>query len=181
MRVIEICEPVPDLRQSAQLFVISLTNHRVALFQQALISDCLSLRVFDRYMTALSLITVKLGFTRSAPQDVGQLFGKIERVVDAAVEPHTADRAIHVRRIANENCAPGTKPFRHPLVHSVQIPAANIEIAIGRQKALKTALQRFRPRQCVLILVGVRRKMDRQRSGGPFQWNKLEYSTGSEM
>jgi hypothetical protein len=111
--------------------VVSLTNHGITLFQQALISDCLSLRVLHGNMPALYLITVKLGFARFASQDIGQLFGKIERVMDAAVEPHTTDRAIHVRRIANENCAPGAKPLRHTLVHSVQIPAANVEIAIG--------------------------------------------------
>ena len=111
-----------------------------------------------------------------------QLVGEIEGVVHAAVHPHAADRAVHVGGIAGEDRAADAELLRHALMHGVEIAADRYRNRCPmRQEALQPRLQRLRPRQRRPRRLGSVGKCTRQRSGGPFQWNRFDHSSGSEM
>ena len=165
-----------------QLVVVAPAHRRIALLQQPLVADGLRLGVLDRDMPALPFVAVELRFVGFAVQDAGQLVGEIEGVVHAAVQSHAADRAVDVGGVAGEQHAADAELLRDALMHGVEIAAADVEVAVDAEEPLaaapavpRGASARSRRRRSS---VG---KWMRQRSGGPFQWNRLEYSTGSEM
>ena len=90
--------------RAPQLVVVALAHGGVALLEQPLVADGLRLGVLHGDVAALALVAVELGFVDFAAQDAGQLVGEVEGVVHAAVEPHAADRAVHV----------GASPARMP-------------------------------------------------------------------
>ena len=77
-----------------------------------------------RDVAALALVAVEHVVADLAAQDPDQLVGQVERVVDAGVHAHGADRRVHVRGIAGEDRAPERNFVRDPLVHGVDVAAA---------------------------------------------------------
>src|SRR5215831_20270469 len=92
-------------RGSAQLVVIALAYRGVLLRQQPLVADGLRLRVLQRDVSALTLVAVEHLLADFPPQDLGELLRQVERVMNAAVHAHGADRAVHMRTIAGEDRA----------------------------------------------------------------------------
>src|SRR5262252_9612861 len=115
-------------RGPPQLVVIALAYRGVLLRQQPLVADGLRLRVLQRDVTALALIAVEHLLADFPPQDLGELLRQIERVMNAAVHAHGADRAVHVRAIAGEDRASDAEFLRHPLVHDVKVAADDVEL-----------------------------------------------------
>ena len=88
-----------------QLVVVALAHGGIVFLQQPLVADGLRLGVLDGDMPALPRVAVEHVLVGFAAQDADQLVGQIERVVDAAVHAHAADRAVHMGGIAGENRA----------------------------------------------------------------------------
>ena len=110
-----------------------------------------------------------------------QLVGQIERVVDAAVHAHRADRAVHVGGIAGEDRAAGAELLRDALVHRIEIAADDLEVMAGRNEALQPRLQGFGTLQGLGILVLRGREMHAPAIRRALQWNRFDHSSGSEM
>src|SRR5499433_3841391 len=106
-------------RGPAQLIVVALADRGVLLRQQPLVADGLRLRVLQGDVPALALVAVEHLLPDFPPQDLGELLRQVERVMNAAVHPHGADRAVHVRAIAGQHRAPDSEFLRHPRVHDV--------------------------------------------------------------
>src|SRR5690349_671492 len=100
-------------------------------------------------MTTLPLVAVEFGLMRLAAPDADELVGEVEGIVHAAVQAHAADRAVDVGGVAREHDAAAAEFLRHPLVHGVEIAAANLEITVDAEKALEARLQGIRLFQLV--------------------------------
>ena len=100
-------------------------------------------------------------------QNAGQLGGEIEGVVNAAVEPHAADRAVDVG--GSPAAARGPAELFATRWYGIEVAAADIEIVLDAEELLQSLLQRFRPFQFVLSVVEVGREWMRSGCGGPFQ------------
>ena len=72
--------------------MIVLADGGITLLQQPLVPDRLRLRMLDGDPTPLPVIAIEQAFIGLFSQHLHELFGEIERIVDATVEPHAADR-----------------------------------------------------------------------------------------
>src|SRR5215471_7440577 len=98
---------------AAQLIVAAFAYRGVLFGKQALVADGLGLGVLDGHVATLALVAVENFLSLLAAQNFDQLFGQIEGVVDAAVHPHGADRAVHVGGVAGQDRAADTELLRH--------------------------------------------------------------------
>src|SRR5262249_15932173 len=90
---------------AAQLVVAAFAYRRVLLGEEALVADGLGLGVLDGHVATLAFVAVENFLSPLAAQNFDQLVGEIEGVVDAAVHPHGADRAVHMGGIAGQDRA----------------------------------------------------------------------------
>ena len=105
---------------------------RVGRLEIALVLDRVLLHVFERHQPALPVVAVELGVARLAAPHAGEPLGEIDRVVDAAVHPHAAERIVDVGGVAGEKRAADPERLRHPLVHAVERHVHDVVVAHGR-------------------------------------------------
>ncbi len=148
--------------------MIALSDNGVTLFQQTLVAHGLRLGVLHGDVAALTVIAIELRLLRFAQQDPRQLVREVEGVVHAAVEAHASDRTVHMRGVAQEQHAADAERLRHPLVHGIEITAADLEISVDRQEPFQAGLHRLRPREVLLVFVGIGREMDAPAVRRPF-------------
>src|SRR5205823_10422096 len=104
----------PKLRAPAPLLL------RVAHLEMALIGDGNRIHVLERYRPALALVALELSQRSLAAADRRELLRQIERIVDAAVHSHTAERIVEMRRVAGEKYASAPIGFGDALMHGVE-------------------------------------------------------------
>src|SRR5262245_66337888 len=114
-------------RGSAQFLVVALADRGGLLRQQPLVADGLRLRVLQGDVPALALVAVEHLLPDFPPQDLGELLGQVERIMNAAVHAHGADRAVHMRAIAGEDRAPDAEFFSHPHVQAVEVASDDVQ------------------------------------------------------
>src|SRR5262245_31134657 len=102
-----------DLREAAAKF-------GPVRLEVAFVLDGSLLDVFKRHCPALAIITLETGVGLASVPDVDHARGQIDRVMDAAVHAHAAERVVDMRRVAGEKNAPLLKRLRDPLVHLVK-------------------------------------------------------------
>ena len=93
---------------------------------------------------------VRLGTTEP---DLGEFFGKIDGVVNAAVHAHTADRIVDMGAIADEQHATLVEGLRYTLMHVVERIIGNFIIPALFLDTLEAALE---ARHAQRFLVGLR-------------------------
>src|SRR5262249_19957796 len=101
-----------DLRQAAaEIGPVGL--------EVALVLDRLFLDVFECHQAALPVVTLKLGLGLAVMPDLDEARGQVDRVVNAAVHAHAAERIVDMRGVAGEERPSALERLRHPLVHLV--------------------------------------------------------------
>src|SRR6516162_230231 len=86
----------------------------------AFVLDRLSLDVFARHRPSLAIIAREIVLRLSSVPGLDQARRQVDRVVDAAVHAHPAERIVDMRGVAGEKSASALKRFRHPLVHFIE-------------------------------------------------------------
>src|SRR5712671_4782724 len=115
------------LRLPAQLLVIAAADGRVLFHEQLLVADGLRLGVLHGDVAALAFVKIEQGLVPLAAPDAAEFLGEIERVMNAAVQPHAPDRAVHMRGITREDGAAFAELRRHALMHGVEVRANDVE------------------------------------------------------
>ena len=103
---------------------------------KSFVAHGLRLRMRHGDMAALALVAVEHAVVGLVARDGDELVGEIDRVVNARVHAHGADRAVHMGGIARQDGAADAEFLRHPLVHDVKIAADDVERLAGRQETL---------------------------------------------
>src|ERR1700704_5981706 len=92
-------EPLVQRRvggRAAQLVEVGFPDLRVALFQPFLVRDGLLLYELDVGGPPAPLVTLEQFLACLPARDKMQRFGKLHRVVNAAIQAETPDRVVHV-------------------------------------------------------------------------------------
>src|SRR5215475_533329 len=84
----ECPRPRRVLGGAAQLVLIAFAHRGVPLGEQPLVSHGLRLGVLNRDVTPLAFVAVESFLALFATQDIDELVGEVESVVDAAVHSH---------------------------------------------------------------------------------------------
>src|SRR5580692_10075517 len=113
---------------------------RVLLLQRLLVLNGLRLHVIDLGLAALARIAVEHACLGTAEPNVGQFLGEIDRVVDAAVHAHAADRVVDVGAVAGEQHAAFVEGRGDALVHGIERVIGNFVFAALLMDALQAAL-----------------------------------------
>ena len=89
-------------------------------FEIALVLDRLLLDVLERHLPALRLVAVEFVEALAPMPDIGKPRGEADRIMDAAVHAHSAERIVDMRSVpAKERAIEPERP-RHPLVYLVE-------------------------------------------------------------
>ena len=112
----------------------------VGFFQVVFVADGLRLDIFDGDGAALAVILVQEVFVAALGQDLDQLFGQVDAVVDAAVHAHAAQGVVHVGTIAGQQDAPVAVGFGNPLVDPIDGQMIGAVLAAVRHQAFQFAL-----------------------------------------
>src|SRR5689334_887664 len=132
-------------------------NRRVFFFERFFVLDGLRLNVIDLRLAALPRVAIEQARLGTAEPDLGEFFGKIDGVVDAAVHAHAADRIVHMGAIADEQHATLVEGLGYTLMHRVERVIGNIIVAALLMDTLQTALE-TRNAQCFLIGLRLRHR-----------------------
>ena len=95
-------------------------NRRVFFFERFFISDSLRLNVINLRLAALPRIAIEQAHLGTAEPDLGEFYGKVDGIVDAAVHTHAADRIVDMGAIANEQHATFVEGLSYTLMHRVK-------------------------------------------------------------
>src|SRR5262245_2149073 len=106
---------------STQLVVEFLALDRVLLLDIALVLDSLALQVFLRNGAALAVVLIEHIFIRGALNDRSELVGQIERVVEAEIHAHAAERIVDVGGVAGKEKPAVPIARSDALVHAIDI------------------------------------------------------------
>jgi hypothetical protein len=87
-------------------------------------------------VAALPLVAVEHLLADFLAQDLDQLVGEVDGVVNAAVHAHGADRAVHMRGVASEDCAANAELGGDTLVHCIEIATHDVVAAWLGQESL---------------------------------------------
>src|SRR5207249_10290083 len=109
-------------------------------------------------LTSLPVIAIEQAFVCFLAQYAHQFFGEIERVMNAAVEAHSTDRAVHMCGIARQYDPADPECLGDALMHRVEIKAADFGVAVGFKETFEPSLKLLRCRQLLFVCVGIGRK-----------------------
>src|SRR3984893_5713071 len=112
-RELGVARDVDELREPLAL------DSWIGLLQRALVADRHFLHLFDRYGTALARIDVEHVVRCFAAPHPAELFAKIDRVMNAAVETKAAERIVEVRGVATEQHVADPERVGDALVHAI--------------------------------------------------------------
>src|SRR6516162_2676334 len=131
---------------------------RVLLLQRLLVLNRLRLDVIDLGLAALPRVAVEHARLGAIEPHVGELVGEIDRVVDAAVHAHAADRVVDVGAVAGEQRAALVEGRGDALVDGVERVIGNVVVAALVVDALEAALDAGHAQRSLVALVLRHRK-----------------------
>ena len=172
----------PFFRHAPQLVEVLAADHRIFFLQRLLVLDRLRLDEIDLRLAALARVAVEHARIGAAIPDAGKLIGKIDRVVDAAVHAHAADRIVDVRAVTGKQHAALVEGRGDTLVNRIKRVIRNVEIAALVVNACNRRwIASMRSASSSVSPDGTG-MMPRQYPGGPlpFTLNRLSHSSGSE-
>ena len=124
-------------------------------FQVLLVLDGLLLDGFERHQPPLPVVALELVLGRLAVPDLREPRGEIDRVVDAAVHAHAAERIVDVGGVADQERAAELEGLRHPLMHLVERGVRDLVVGDARHHArhqrLRELLRLHALVACVLV------------------------------
>src|SRR6516165_6658391 len=94
----------------------------------ALVLDRLFLDVFERHQAALPVVALELALGLAVMPDLDEARGQVDRVMNATVHAHAAQRVVDMRGVAGEERASALERLRHSLVHFVKRDVSDIVI-----------------------------------------------------
>ena len=153
---------------AAQFVVIGAARARFLRIEDRTIAQRGLLHDVERDLPALPAVALE-GVERRAADDGRELLGQVERIVNAAVEAHSAQRIVHVRGIAGDQDPAADIGRGDALVHAIGRAVRDLVGHVARDRTLKQPLGTRRRRDVLVVERGIDRKQRAPDAGGPDQ------------
>jgi len=122
--------------------------------ERLLVLDRLRLHVVDLRLAALAGVAVEHPMFGAPEPDIGELVGKVHRVMDAAVHAHAADGIVDMGAVAGEQHAALVEGGGDPLMHGIERVIRDLVFAALGVDALQAALDAFHAQRLLVGFVG---------------------------